>query len=248
MSKQGGLGDALYVAGNDLSGDITALQNVGGGPAVLTTTGINKSAIERIGGLRDGRLEFTSWWDPDLGGSHAVLSALPTADVVMTYCRGTTLGAPAACINAKQPDYAGTRADDGSFTFQVATQANGFGLEWGVLLTAGERTDTAATNGASIDTAASAAFGAQAYLHVFGFTGTDATVKIQDSADNVTFADVTGLAFTQITAAPGAQRIATANTATIRRYVRAVTVTTGGFTSLAFAVAINKNPIAGVSF
>lgn len=246
--KTGGLGDALYIAGNDVSGDITALQNVGGGPAVLTTTGINKSAVERIGGLRDGRLEFTSWWNPDLGGSHAVLSALPTADVVMTYCRGTTLGAPAACINAKQPDYPGTRADDGSFTFSVQTQANGYGLEWGNLLTAGVRTDTAATNGTAIDTAASLSFGAQAYLHVMAFTGTDATVKVQDSADNVTFADVTGLTFTQITTAPEAQRIATANTATIRRYVRAATVTTGGFASLAFAVAINKNPIAGVTF
>lgn len=248
MSKQSGLGDALYVAGNDLSGDITAISNVGGGPAVLTTTGINKSAIERIGGERDGRLEFTSWWNPDPGGEHGVLSTLPTSDVVITYCRGTALGSPAACINAKQPNYDGTRSDDGGFSFSVATQANGFGLEWGVLLTPGMRTDTAATLGPSVDTVASSSFGAQAYLHVEAFTGTDATVKIQDSADGVTFADVAGLAFAQITAAPEAQRIATANTATIREYVRAVTVTTGGFTSLTFAVVINKNPIAGVAF
>lgn len=249
MAKTSGLGDALYIAGNDLSGDITAVSNVGGGPAVLTTTGINKSAIERIGGLRDGRLELTAWWNPDLGGEHAVLSQLPTSDVIMTYCRGTSLGAPAACMNAKQPDYAGTRADDGSFTFSVQTQANGYGLEWGNLLTAGVRTDTAATNGTAIDTGAALSFGAQAYLHVMAFTGTDATVKLQDSADNVTFADIAGMAFTQITTTtPGAQRIATANTATIREYVRAVTVTTGGFTSLAFAVAVNKNPIAGVAF
>jgi hypothetical protein len=58
-----------------------------------------------------------------------------------------------------------------------------------------------------------------------------------------------GLAFTQITGgAPLAERISVANTTTIRRYVRAVTVTTGGFTSLAFSVNFIKNEIAGVTF
>jgi hypothetical protein len=109
----------------------------------------------------------------------------------------------------------------------------------------GKRTDTAATLGTSIDTTASAAFGAQAYLQVFApFTGTDATVKVQDSADNVTFADVTGLTFTQITAGPTSERLATASGATVRRYLRASTVTTGGFSSLTFAVVIVKNATA----
>jgi hypothetical protein len=100
----------------------------------------------------------------------------------------------------------------------------------------------------SYDTGGSLAFGAQAYLHVFAFTGTDATVKIQDSADNITFTDVASLAFTQVTTAPLAQRIAIGNTATVRRYVQAVVVTTGGYQVLSFAVAINKNPIASVVF
>ena len=76
------------------------------------------------------------------------------------------------------------------------------------------------------------------------FTGTDATVTIQDSADNVTFADVTGLTFTQITTAPTSERLATASGATVRRYLRAVTSTTGGFTSLTFAVVLVKNATA----
>ncbi|WP_377271926.1 hypothetical protein [Peterkaempfera sp. SMS 1(5)a] len=250
MAKQGGLGDNLYVAGVNLSGDIGALGNIGGGPAsTQDVTGIDKSAFERIGLLRDGRIEYSAYFNPALTGSaHAVLSALPTTDVILTYCRGTTLGSPAACLNAKQANYDGTRGQDGSFTFAVQAQANGYGLEWGNLLTAGLRTDGAATNGTSFDTAAALSFGAQAYLQVSAFTGTDATVKIQDSADNTTFADVAGLSFTQITAAPGAQRIAVANTTTIRRYVRAVTATTGGFTVLTFAVVINKNTIAGVTF
>ncbi|MGW3025869.1 hypothetical protein [Streptomyces sp. NPDC001221] len=248
--KQSGLGDALYISGTDLSGDFTAVGNVGGGPATLDVTGINKSAYERLGGRRDGRLEATSWFNPT--GSHPVLSALPTTDVTAMYCRGTALGSPAASLVGKQANYDGTRGNDGSFTFAVSMQANGYGLEWGYLLTAGQRTDTAATNGTGVDFGVGsfplfngqALFGAQAYLQVFSFTGTDITVKVQDSADNVSFADVPGLTFTAVTSAPGVQRIATASNQTVRRYLRAVTTTSGGFTSCTFAVAAIRNDVS----
>jgi len=242
VAKQSGLGDNLYVAGVDLSGDIGALGKISGSQAVQDVTGIDKSAMERIGLVRDGGIDFTSFSNPTR--AHPKLSTLPTTDQVMTYCRGTTLGSPAACMVAKQLNYDGNRGASGEFTLAVAAVANGYGLEWGQQLTAGLRTDTGATNGSSIDTTASVSFGAQAYLHVTAFTGTDATVKIQVSADNVSFADVAGLAFTQITAAPASERIAPGGTATIRRYIRAVTTTSAGFTSLTFAVTICKNPVA----
>lgn len=242
--KSSGLGDALFVHGFNASGDIQALGNIGGGPALLNMTGIDKSAYERQGGDRSGQLEFTAFHNhvAVTGGTHEKLAALPRTDVILTYCRGTTLGADAASLVGKQVNYDPTRADDGMFTFGVSAQSNGFGLEWGNQLTAGIRTDTAATNGTGIDTLASASFGGQAYLQAFSFAGTDVTVKIQDSADNVTFADVAGFAFTQITGGtPSAERIALGPTATLRRYLRASTVTTGGFTSLAFAVNVVKN-------
>lgn len=245
MTKQGGLGDNFYVSGFNASGSINALGNVGGGPAALDLTDITQSAMARQGGVRDGRIDFTSFFDPALGMTHDKLAALPTADVLFTYCRGTTLGAPASCLNGKQIDYAGTRGQDGSFTFAVNGQANGFGLEWGLLGTAGIRTDTAATNGTALDNAASSAFGLQAYVQVFSITGTSVTVKLQDSPDNVTFTDVVGGAFAAATVA-GAQRIATSNAQTVARYVRVAT--TGTFTNAQFAVVICRNPIAGVTF
>ncbi|MEU5596818.1 hypothetical protein [Streptomyces sp. NPDC020298] len=226
-----------------MSGDIGSI-SLSGGPATLDVTGIDKSAHERIGGVRTGSMSWKAFFNPATGLTHDKLAALPTADVICTYARGTTLGNPAACQTSKQINYDGTRADSGEFTFQVEAQCNGFGLEWGQQLTAGKRTDSAATNGTSIDTVASAAFGAQAYLQAFSFTGTDVTVKIQDSADNSTFADVTGLTFTQITAGPTAERIATASGATVRRYLRVSTTTTGGFSSLAFSVVVVKNTVA----
>jgi hypothetical protein len=220
---------------------------------------------------------------------------------------------------SKQTSYDPTRGNDGSLTIAVTAQSNGYGYEWGKLLTAGVRTDTAATNGATYDAAiglvtpavpastvavvnpapipvsvvitggtmtnvsingvtagtgagtytlpqgasitmtytvaptwawtATSAFGAQAYLQVMSFTGTDATVTLQDSADGSTWANIASGSFAQITAGtPQGQRIALTNTATVRRYLRAITTTSGGFTNLKFVVAINRNLVANVAF
>ena len=251
MAKTGGLGDALFIGGFNASGDIQQLGSIGGGPALLNFTAIDKSAYERQGGLRSGQIEYTAFFNHVAAGvgTHERLSTLPRTDQILTYCQGTLIGNPAASLVSKQINYDPSRGDDGMFTFGVSAQSNGFGIEWGQQLTAGMRTDTAATLGTGLDTAASLSFGGQAYLQVAAFTGTDVTVKVQDSADNVTFADVAGFNFTQITAgAPLAERIALSNTATLRRYLRATTVTTGGFTSLTFAVNVVKNEAAGVVF
>lgn len=250
MSKQTGLGDNFYYAGYDLSGDVGSLSRVGGGPSPLEVTGINKSALERLGGKRDGAIDFVAFFNDATGAAHPRLSSLPTTDQIATYARGTTLGSPAACLVSKQVNYDGNRAEDGSLTFTISTLANAYGLEWGRQLTAGKRTDTGATNGSSVDlgSASPGAFGLQAYLQVFSFSGTDATVKIQDATTSGgTYADVTGLTFSQITSnTPSAQRLATASNLVVREFVKVTTVTTGGFSSLAFAVMLVVNPVAVV--
>lgn len=248
MGKQSGLGDNLYLDGYDISGDTNSLNRIGGGPAPWPVTGIDKSAFERIGLLRDGGLDWVSYFNPATDKAHDRLSLLPTTDVIGTYCRGTSLGSPAAGIVAKQVNYDPTRGQDGSLTFAVQSQGNGFGLNWGVQLTAGKRTDTGAASGTGVDLGTgSTSFGLQAFLHVFSFTGTDVTIKLQESSDNGAgdaWADVTGGGFTQVTSGPTRQRIATASNLTVERYLRVTTTTTGGFTSLVFAVAVMRNDTA----
>lgn len=247
MSKQTGLGDGLLVDGVDLSGDTGSLGAIGGGPAALVATGINKSAFERIGGLRDGRIEWSSWFNPATGAAHEQLSALPVTDRIVTYQRGTLLGSPAACLVGKQIDYAPTRGDDGALTIALSAQANGYGLDWGVQATPGTRTDTAATNGDSVDGGAASDFGLQAWLHVLNFTGTDCTISLEESSDNgVTdpWAAVTGGAFTQVTAAPISQRIETARDQTVEQYLRVTTA--GTFTSASFLVVVCRNGVETV--
>jgi hypothetical protein len=249
MPKQSGLGDALLIGGNLISGDVSAVGKISGGPTAGLFTGIDKSAIERQGMLRDGGIDFTAFYnDTAVTGANAILKALPLTDTLVTYCRGAQIGSWAANCVAKQLNYDPTRGADGSLTFAVSTVANAFGLEWGQQLTPGLRTDTTATNGASLDYGAvSSLFGAQAYVHIGVVVGTSATVTIQDSADNTTFAAITGLTTTAVVpGAPSFQRLATANNATIRRYVRAIT--TGTFTSAPFQVTFCRNDIIGQVF
>ncbi len=175
-----------------------------------------------------------------------MLSALPTADVVVTYCRATTLGNPGACVVGKQINYDPTRANDGALTIGVQVEANGYGLEWGVQHTAGLRTDTAATNGTGVDSGGATAFGLQAYLQVTAFTGTDVTVKLQESSDNAgadAYADVVGGGFTAVTAAPFTQRIATTSALAVEQWLRVVTTTSGGVTSVSFSVVVVRNTL-----
>jgi hypothetical protein len=249
VAKGTGLGDQLYADGVNLSGDTGSLSRVGGGPAPHDLTGIDKYAFERKGGLRDGGLEWAVWMNlttaaaataTDPAGAHEVLSSLPTSDRIVSYLNGQIAGNPGASCVAKQINYDWSRANDGALTGAVSAQANGFGIDWGVQLTNGRRTDTTATSPATgLDlTTASTAFGWQAYLHVFSVTGTSVTVTLQDSADNSAFAGLTGAAFTAATT-KGAQRLQGGRTATVRRYVRAIT--TGTFTEAIFAVVFTRN-------
>lgn len=149
MAKQSGLGDGLLVGGYDISGDIQALDQVQGGPALLDVTDITQSAHSRIGALRSGAIAATTFFDAS--NAHPVLDALPTADVDGMYLRGTSLGDPAACIVARQVGYDPTRGTDGSLTLKTQLTSDGYGLEWGEQVTPGVRTDTTATDGSTQD-------------------------------------------------------------------------------------------------
>jgi hypothetical protein len=245
MAKQTGLGDFFYVDGQDVSGDTASLGSIHGGPAPIDVTAINKSAYERLGGLRDGGMDWVAYFNPAVAGTHAKLSALPAADVVCSYFHGATAGNPAASMVAKQVNYDPTREQAGALTFAVSAQSNSFGLEWGKMLTAGQRTDSTATTGAFFDDGAGTNFGGQAYFHLFSFSGTSVTIDIQSATTSGGSYSTTGLTSSALTT-PGAQRVAVSNSTTINEFLKVVT--TGTFTSAVFAVVFVRNPIAGVVF
>lgn len=240
MSKQSGLGFNLYVGGVDVSGDIGSVAKMSGNQTTQDVTGMDKFAMERLGLLRSGDLDFTAFYNPTR--AHPVFSALPTADQMTTLACGTAFSSPAMSMIGKQVNYDPNREKNGALTVAISAQSNAFGLEWGVQLTAGKRSDTTATNGTGVDTIdVSTAFGWQAYLQVFSFTGTSVTVTIQDSADNASFAGLAGGGgvFTAATGITTQRITGLTATDTVRRYVRAIT--TGTFSQATFNVVFVKN-------
>lgn len=149
MAKSTGLGALVMVGGYLVSNDVQSFQT-GAPTAMLPMTGVDKSAFERQPGERDGTLKALVYFNKT--GIHVPLSALPRTDVLATAAIAPmTVGAAALCVNGKQVDYDWDRGKDGSLPGSVDVESNGFASEWGVLLTPGVRTDSAATNGTSLD-------------------------------------------------------------------------------------------------
>ena len=151
MSKQSGIAQRLLVGGYDISGDVQALESMTGGPALGDFTTIDQVAHVRQGLLRDGSGTIATLMDPAL--AHPVLASLPTADTqLMWLVNPLAVGSPSVCCAAKQLDYDVTRAANGMLTMKTKFESDGFGIEMnGLALTAGVRSDTTATNGASYD-------------------------------------------------------------------------------------------------
>jgi hypothetical protein len=251
MAKTSGLGDQFYVGGYDLSLDVASLDQIQGGPATLNVTGIKQLANARLGGLRSGGMQFTSFVDITAGvPPYWVdnLHTLPRTDQIGSYFHGAVVGNASACCTGKQINYDPTRDNSGNLTLKTEIQSNSFGLEWGKMLTAGIRTDTAATVGAFFDDLASSAFGGQAYFQVFSVTGTSVTIDIQHATTSGGAYSSTGLTSSAFTAggSPATQRVSVANTTTINEFLKVVT--TGTFSNAQFAVTFVRNPIAGVVF
>src|SRR5262249_40516075 len=223
-----------------LSGDIGSLSKITTGLNPLPATGISSFAVERLPGERNGEIDFTAWFNPSANQAHSVLKLLPAGDIQVGYFRGTVLGNSGAGCVVNKIDYKGKRGADGSLSFDTNALSNGFGLEWGRQLTAGIRTDTTATNGTGIQSgsAASTAFGFQAYLWVFAFTGTSATIKIQDSPDNSVYTDLANGSFGTFTTG-GVSRVAGTSAQTVNQWARIIT--TGTFSNAQFAALFMRN-------
>ncbi len=235
MAKKTGLGGALWVDEFDLSGD-TSSASISGGPAALDVTGIDKSGIERIGGLRDGSMSIVEFFNPGSGKAHPVLKLLPTGDTIVSYLQGTTVGSAAASCIGKQIGYDGSRSADGGLTFSVDVQASQLGVVWGLAGTPGLVTDTAVGTEATVDNLAATTGGLRAFLHVTAFSGTDATVVVAESSDNFSGDDDPIASFTSIVGV-GSEAIAVSGA--IERYLR-VAISVDNFTTMTWGVVFAR--------
>ncbi len=232
-----GLAQDLWVSGSKLSGDVGVINNLSTPRGEFNFTSIDLSAMKRGQGLADGMLEFVPFFNDAAGAAHAILSALPTTDVLMLYALGQSVNAPAMSMAVKQVNYDWSRSQDGELLGNVLGEnANGIAPEWMEMLTAGELQQTSAGSEASRDDAASSSAGAGAVLHMKDITGTSVTVVIEDSPDDSVWSTL--ISFTTVSdgSEPTVERLTVSGT--VNRYLRITT--TGTFTVGNFAVAIRR--------
>lgn len=99
--------------------------------------------------------------------------------------------------------------------------------------------ETGTVNSASVDwTDVTTTSGWVAQLHVSAITGSGCTIKVQDSADNSSFADISGATFSNVTAVTK-ERLEGAATATVRRYTRSI-ISVMAASSITYVVAFAR--------
>jgi hypothetical protein len=228
----------IYIGGYDLTGYFNDMSITRDADTAETTT-FGSTSKSYVVGLKDGSYSFAGIWD---GTANAVDDRLAATfgvegTVVTTYPGGDTQENPAYVAAGIQTSYEVGASIGDAVTVSAEVQASG-GLFRGLAIHA------KAAETATGDDATSADFGAAstsstgfvANLHGFAFSGTSCTVKLIDSADDATFADVTGGGFTAISGVTS-QQLTHASTS-VRRYVK--TNRAGVFTSCTYAVALAK--------
>ena len=237
MAKSAGLSQQFFYAGYDLSGDVGSIESAEAIKGTLDVTGINVASVERIPGRSAGRLSYTHYFNDAAKQAHVAISSLPTTDVGVLWSIGAAIGSQGFALVGKQASHSQTKGTDGSLIGTVTVESASNSLEDVVMLTAGMRTDTSATNGSSHDGGAATSNGLVGHLHFVDITGSNCTITVQESSDNGSsdaFAAI--IAFTQVTADSKFERKTA--TGSIERYLRVISA--GTFSSGKFAVAVRR--------
>lgn len=228
---------AVLLNGTDMSpflNEATSTQEI----ETAETTTFGDQDKTYIVGLADGTISTSGLFDSSAGASDAVLSGLiATEDNTFTVLpEGLTAGTRSILANGQMTSYEISSPVADVVSISAEVQADG-GLYSGVALN-GLAVVSASGVSASIDNGAATSNGVLANLHV---TANDrdgaATIKVQDSADGSTWADL--VTFTSVSASATVGESIT-STGTVNRYLRAEHTLAGASGSVTFHVSVAR--------
>lgn len=140
MTKKAALGSAFLVDGNDISGDIGALNTISLTRTLQDVTGLDKYGTERIELRSDGEMSYDGFWNASAGRSVPILRDLSDTNVIATYISGPAIGDYAASLIGKKANFNAVRGEDGSMGLSGTVMGGaGTRLEWGRVLTIGRQ-------------------------------------------------------------------------------------------------------------
>jgi len=234
MAKYGSGSVAFFlVDGFNLAGESSSLADAT--EAVLEEThGLTDAFVEQTpSGLRRAELAVEGFYDDATDKTNAALAGNQTSSRVVSYgVAGNTL---AQSFVGLEGAFGGTyvrQATRGELTKASATWTVTGQKDEGVILLPLAAV-TATDYGGAQDNSASSASGGVAYLHVTAASGTSPTldVKVKDSADNATYADL--ITFTQATGVTAERKTVSG---TVDQYLK-IRYTIGG-TDPSFTIAV----------
>jgi len=205
------------------------------------TTAFGDDAKTYITGLKDGTMSLSGMFDGAADAVDVVLISTlgaTAADVATVVPAGlSTAGVSTYSAEVRETSYEISSPVSDVVAANAEVQATG-GIDRGELLIGGSSI-TAVEQTTAIDNGSSTSNGGVGYVHVTANTRDDSsTFKVQDSADNITFADV--LTFSSVSAsATSGERVAV--TGTVDRYVRAEATPGGSAGSLTYTMAFARS-------
>ena len=123
MAKQTGLGDVFKI--DDSGGTLRTISNditdytINISQELIDTTGLDKSARERITGMSDSDLSVNGVFNKASNMSHDVFKTRTGTRTVTIQIGGATTGNPELTMEMQVASYNLTRATDGSYTWTV---------------------------------------------------------------------------------------------------------------------------------
>ena len=227
-----GKGAAVFMNEFDFSSDFTQYNFRKARQLVNVTTFGNDDKVF-LAGLGEGGINVQGVWNPAANQTDEEIVALDGTEVVITASPegATTIGDRAHVINGELDNYQPRAPHNDAVRFSASYM--GDDSQGGIILHEFAQESATGNFQGVAGVPASTAFGAVANLHVTQFSGTDATITIEDSSDDSTYGSL--VAFTQVTGTTS-ERVSVAGT--VERYVRVAL--TGTFTTITFVVSFAR--------
>lgn len=191
-----------------------------------STTFVNAGWESNLAGMAGAVLSFDGY--SDITATATLTTALQSDSGVLSYCPGggSAIGDRARLVAVTATGYGESPSADATSPFSWAVGSQSPVAFGDVLHPLAEDTNT--TTGSSRDDSAATSTGWVAHLHVTAVDGGSWVVKLEDSANNSAWSDVSGGAFTAATGATSQRLVSSSTTADLRRYVRYTATRTGG--------------------
>jgi hypothetical protein len=228
----------LWVDGVDISGDVASIDTIATPRSVLSKQTITDEGVARMLGHIDSQVSFRTWFNDAASQQHVTLKNPGTGTGQVLAIVDNVIGGAAFAARVKRSDYQLSRGEDGELSFTIPLMNAVDHPDWCEVLV--PRNTLAAGDTTTKDDDASSSAGLVAYLQVRSFGGTDVTVKIQDSPDDSVWSDL--LTFTQITGAPGYERVTV--TGSVDQYLHVNL--SGTFSALGFTCVYRRGTAADI--